>query len=827
LFEENLRFSKAISDTYKKIRLFGKDFDEDHKQKITREFFKEHGSNIINNIEIKYDLTSEEARVFTIYLACMSDFDKKVLGFDYKTMHEFFQNVWIKINHNQDEFRGRQQISSDSQKLIVHSDFSKFKVSVSLGFDSYFTLLNQNTFELWFSEQKCGNGYSICKSFKNIDDPLHKSVFNLAQKRTDKKFQSVLQKAGFNNYQSIDFSDSLFKCYTYYYDALGNNFLQKMKSSKYLHDLIFGLERNRVPDARQLASKLIKSAKDNHRLIALIQNGYTLNDDAKVVNHLNIINRKKQSLRILGEVFRFKPIKNGKGDHIVSIVGYSENLLKKLKRTHSDFDSELYSELNSIFKSISINKNCKIEEMVSSPNYTEILLFAYNEILHEIYQYLVDSKNFTSFELLKDGKTFVCSEIASEDISSVKLWLEKNQKMYSAKPYTVNYVWKLPSFGKLKEISRSNPTKLSETKELAFKKLFAYNDKEVLDFLKEIASNDFSEEDFEQKLKTNPEYSLIFSILYLLKGNTKSKLRKNLFEQGDTLRSLIFLDEKGNPIKVFGDDKELKSKENPILNIKMDFNEIFNTNRLLDRNILSTFPIAIKSGKSTTRYSELKFRFCRVDGKRAGEKGKKARELYIERLREKLGHIDEINDLIDILYLKPAISFNLLRGENRENMMKLFIFLFFEYFEVWEEFSNSIVIYLKQNLQLGANDMVSSKHLTNEGWRIALKSIEEDSDKKWLINYVVKNDSSIVIERKVKVLPAFVNIINKNTSKERFGYMEELTLFCNYNSLYMGVLESLKTEIMPLIAVDDKKEVDSKINFVWRNISEWMEKVCV
>lgn len=824
LFKENLKFSKEIYDSYTRNVFFGKGYDEDYKRKITREFFNKHGSDITENIRKRYNLISEEARVFTIYLACMSDFDKKVLGFDYGSMHEFFQNVWIKINHNQDEFRGKQQTSSNNLKVIVHSDFSRFKSSVSLGFDSYFTLLNHNKFELWFSEQKCGSSYSICKNFKNIGDPLHKSVFNLAQKRTNNKFQDILQRLGFTVLQSIDFSNSLFKRYTYYYDAQGNNFLQKMKSTKYKHDLIFGLERNMIPNAKQLTNKLIKSAKDNHRLIALMQNGYTLSDEAKVINHLDIINRKNQPIRIVGEIFSFKPIKNEKGDYIVSIEGYSKKLLKKLQKTHSVFNSELYYQLNSIFRSISISRNCKIEKTMVSPKYIESLLFAYNEILHEIYQYFVDSKNFVSFELLKDGKTFVCSEIASEDISNVKLWLKKNQKMYSAIPYTINYIWKLPLYGKLKEISRNNPIKLSESKELAFINLFSYNDKEVLDFLNDIDSNDFSEEDFEKRVKTNPEHSLIFNILYLLKGNTKLKLRKNLFEQGDLVRSLIFLDEKDNPIRVFEENKDFKERENPLLNIKIDFSEIFSMNRLLDRNILSTFPIAVKSGKSVIRNSELKFRFCRVDGKRAGEKGKKARKLYIERIREKLSHVEEINDLIEMLYLKPAISFNLLRGENRENMMKLFIYLFFEYFEVWEEFSNSIVIYLKQNLQLGANDMVSSKHLTDEGWRIALKSIEEDSDKKWLINYVVKNDSSIVIERRVKVLPAFVNIINKNTSKERFAYMEDLTLFCNYNSLYMDVLEILKTEIMPLMTVDDKKEVDSKINFEWRNISEWMEE---
>ncbi|MCE7749176.1 MAG: hypothetical protein GPJ51_12325 [Candidatus Heimdallarchaeota archaeon] len=827
LFKENLKFSKKIYDSYAKNSLFDKDFDEDYKSKTTRGFFKKHGSEITENIRKRYNLTFEEARVFTIYLACMSDFDKVVLGFDYKTMHEFFQNVWIKINHDQDEFRGKQQITSDYQKVIVHSDFSRFKSSVSLGFDSYFTLLNHNKFELWFSEQKCGTGYSICKTFRNMGGQLHKSVFSLAQKRTGNKFQDLLQRLGFTIHQSIDFSNSLFKRYTYYYDAKGNNFLQKMKSTKYKHDLIFGLERNGIPNAKHLAHKLIKSAKDNHRLIALMQNGYTLNDDAKVVNHLDITNRKKQPIRIMGEIFSFKPLKNEKDDHIISIEGYSEKLIKKLQRTHSVFDSELYYQLNSIFKSISISRNFTITELLSTNDYSENLLSAYNKLLFEIFQYFVNSDNFISFEILKEGKTFVCSEIATEDIANVKLWFEKNQKMYSAIPYTMNYIWKLPFYGKLKEISRNNPTKLSKYKELAFKKLFSYNDKEVLDFLKEITSKDFSEKDFKQKSKANPDYSLIFNILYLLKGNTRLKLRKNLFEQGDTIRSLIFVDEKGNPIRVFENDNDLKERENPILNFKMDFNEIFSINRLLDRNILSTFPIAIKSGKSVTRNSELKFRFCRVDGKRAGEKGKKARELYIERVREKLGHIDEINDLIDILYSKPAISFNLLRGENRESMMKLFIYLFFEYYEVWEEFSISIRNYLKKNLRFKEVNMVSSKNFVNSGWNITLKSVKEDTDKKWVLHYLVRNNNSKVIERKIKIFPAFVNIINKNTNKEHLADMNEVTLFCNFNPLFVSVLSTLENEIMPLISVADKKEIDSRINPVSKNITEWMEKVFV
>ena len=194
LFKENLRFSKEIYDSYNEICLFGKDFDEDHRRRITRNFFNEYGSDITKNIKKRYDLFPEEARVFIIYLACMSGFDKKVLEFDYSSMHEFFQNVWMKINHNQDEFREKQRITNDAQKQIVHSDFSRFKTGVTSGFDSYFVLLNQDKYEMWFSEQKCGRGYSICKNYKNINDPLHKSVFNLAQKRTDRKFQTLLQK---------------------------------------------------------------------------------------------------------------------------------------------------------------------------------------------------------------------------------------------------------------------------------------------------------------------------------------------------------------------------------------------------------------------------------------------------------------------------------------------------------------------------------------------------------------------------------------------------------------------------------------------------------
>ena len=825
LFKENLRFSKDIHNYYEKILLFGKDFDKEHKQRITRNFFDKYGSDIITSIKNRYDLSPEEARIFTIYLACMSDFDKNVLGFDYTSMHEFFQNAWMKINNNQDEFRGKQQISSDNQKPIVHSDFSRFKTSVTLGFDSYFTLLNQDKFELWFSEQKCGTGYSICKNYRNINDPLHKSIVDFAHKRTNKGFQNLLLKAGFAIHQSIEFSSALFKRYTYYYDALGNNFLQKMKSSKYLHDLIFGLERNKVPKAKQLAKTLIIAAKDNHRLIALIQNGYTSNNEKKVVNYLDIINRKKQSIRISGKIFTFKPIKNEKEEYVVSIEGYSDYLLKRLKETIPITNLDPYYELNSVFRSISLKKNCKISEKLSSDDYIESLLSAYNELLYEIYQYLTDSKNFTSFEKLRDGKTFVCSEIASEDISNVKLWLEKNQKMYSAVPYFMNYVWKLPFFGKLKEISRNNHIKLSETKELAFKKLFSYNDKEVLSFLKEITSSKFSEVDFEQKVKSNPEHSLIFSILYLLKGNTKLKLRKNLFEQGDTIRSLIFLDEKGNPISVFKNDKDFKAKDNPILNFKIDFNEIFSINRLLDKNILSTFPIAIKSGKSTTRYSELKFRFCRVDGKRAGEKGKRARELYIERIREKLGHIEEINDMIDILYSKPAISFNLLRSANRESMMKFFIYLFFEYYEVWEEFSSSLINYLKKNLQFGEKNMVSNKNLVNAGCNITLKSVKEDSDKRWLIHYVVTLKSDKMFERKVKALPAFINIINKNTDKEYFENMNEIALFCNFNALFLSVLSTLENEILPLFVIKYDKKKDFNGNYDRKSIVEWMEKV--
>ena len=827
LFKENLRFSKDIHNYYEKILLFGKDFDKEHKQRITRNFFDKYGSDIITSIKNRYDLSPEEARIFTIYLACMSDFDKNVLGFDYTSMHEFFQNAWMKINNNQDEFRGKQQIVIEAQKQIVHSDFSRFKTGVTSGFDSYFVLLNKDKFELWFSEQKCGRGHSICKNYKDINDPLHKSVFNLAQKRTNKKFRDLLQKTGFTIEQIIDFSVALFKRYTYYYDSLGNNFLLKMNFSKYKHDLIFGLERNEVSDAKQLTKKLIKSAKDNHRLIALIQNGFTINEDQKVINYLEIMNRKKQPIRVFGEIFTFKPIRNEKNEYILSVEGYSEKLLKRLKKTDSKLNPEPYDKLNSVIRSISLRKNCRISKILSSSKYVESLLSNYNELLYAIYQYLSDSKNFISFELLKEGKTFVCSEIASEEISAIKEWLEKNQRMYSAIPYTINYFWRLPFFGKLREISKNDNTKMSKTNELAFKRLFSYNDKDVLKFLSDISAPNFSEEEYEKRVKSNPEYSFIFSILYLLKGNTWLKLRKNLFEQGDMLRALILIDEQGLPFRVFGEDKKLKPVENPYLNIKVDFNKILSNNRLLDRNILSTFPIAIKSGKTEKRYPELKFRFCRTDGKRAGEKGKKARELHIERIREKLGHIEEVDDMIDVLYSKPAISFNLLRGENREIMMKLFIYLLFEYHEVWKEFDNSLMKHLNENIPFTTENMVLSNSFTNAEWGISVKSIKEDTDGRWLIHYIVKDKTTKAFERKIKVLPTFVNIINKNTSNEKLGHMKKLTLFCNHNSLYIQVLETLRSEIMPLVLIDDEEGIDSKMSYEWKNIIDWMEKACI
>ncbi|MCE7742558.1 MAG: hypothetical protein GOP50_08870 [Candidatus Heimdallarchaeota archaeon] len=826
IFRENLRFSQKIYDSYRKLDLFGKDLDRDYKRDITRDFFDKYGSDITDKIEKKYGLFYEEARVFTIYLACMADFDKTVLGFDYGSMHEFFQNVWMKINCNQDKLRQRQYVSDNEIKQIVHSNFSRFKTSVSSGFDSYFVLLNQEEFELWFVEQKCGNSYVICKNYKNIADPLHKSVFNLANRRTDRKLQDSLQQAGFTVLQSIDFAGALFRRYTYYYDAIGNNFLGKMKVQKYTHDLIFGIERNGFPNAKQLARKLIKAAKDNHRLIALIQNGLTLGEDRKVVKHIDLIDKKKQTIRIFGEIFTFKPTRNKKGEYIVAIEGYSRNLLKKMKKNDPKFNPAPYDQLNNIFQTISQGRNCRIKEKLSSDEYIKVILTNYNDILYEIFNYLTNKENFVSFEKLKDGRTFVCSEIASEEISPVREWLEYNQQRYSAIPYITNYLWKLPFFGKLREISRNDNLKMSKAKELAYKKLFSNNDNEVLSFLEEIQSDDFAEEDYEKRVKANPEYSFLFGLLYLLKGNTWLKLRKNLFEQGDTLRALVFLDEEGRPVRIFGDDEKLDSVENPYLNIKMDFYEIFSKNRLLDRNILSTFPIAIKSGKSAKRYPELKFRFCRADGRRAGEKGKEARRMYIERIREKIGHIEEINDVIDILISKPAIAFNLLRGENREVMMKLFIFLLFEYNEVWKEFSKSVIEYLEKKLQIPIDNMVLSNKFVKRGLSIKVNSVEVSSNGKWLFQYEVLKGSTKVLERKIEVLPAFTNIRNKNTSKENLN-LNELTLFCDHNPLYLNVLSILEAEVMPLILVKSEKNIISKIRKKWKNGVNWMEKACV
>lgn len=827
LFKENLKFSNKVYDSYEKNRLFGKDYDEDYKQNVTRDFFDKYGFDIINNVEARYGLFYEEARIFTLYLACMADFDKTVLGFDYGSMHEFFQNVWIKINSNQDEFRKKQLASNKDIKQIVHSNFSRFKTSVSTGFDSYFVLLNQSKFELWFSEQKCGRGHSICKNYKKIADLLHKSIFNLANKRTNRKFQDLLQKSGFTILQSIDFVGVLFKRYIYYYDALGNDFLVKMKVQKYTHDLIFGLERNGYPNAKQLARKLIKAAKDNHKLIALMQNGFTLDDNEKVVNFLDLVDRKKQSIRIFGEIFTFKPMKNKKGEYIVSIEGYSESLFKKIKKTNPKFDPEPYEKLNAIFQSISQERNSKIEGILRTSDYIETLLSSYNGLLYEIFNYLINCEKFVSFEKLKNGRTFVCSEVASEEISAVREWFERNQRLYSAIPYTTNYFWKLPFFGKLREISKNDKLKMSKTKELAYKRLFSHNDKEVLSFLEDLKSTGFSEEDYNKRVKANPEYSFLFGFLYLLKGNTWLKLRKNLFEQGDTLRALVFLDEEGKPTRIFGEDKGLSSVENPYMNIRIDFSEIFSINRLLDRNILSTFPIAIKSGKSTKRYPELKFRFCRADGRSAGEKGRKAREMYIERIREKLGHVEEINDIIDVLYSKPAISFNLLRGENRETMMKLFIYLLLEYDEVWKEFSKYLIEYLENNVPFRTSNFVLSNSFVNAGWNITLNSMTVSSTGKWLIHYEGLKESGEFFDRKIEVIPAFTNIIYKNSNKEKLGYMKELTLFCNYNRLYLSILSTLEKEVMPLVLMNNEKKIASKMSKKWKDNIDWMEKACV
>ncbi len=123
--------------------------------------------------------------------------------------------------------------------------------------------------------------------------------------------------------------------------------------------------------------------------------------------------------------------------------------------------------------------------------------------------------------------------------------------------------------------------------------------------------------------------------------------------------------------------------------------------------------------------------------------------------------------------------------------------------------------------------MVLNNSFVNAGWNIMIKSVEEVEDRNWLIHYIVTKKSLKVFERKVKILPAFVNISRKNTDKEFLVYKKELTLFCNYNSLYKKVLATLEAEIMPLVLFDSKEEMNSKPNYKWKNIIDWMEKVCV
>ncbi len=51
-------------------------------------------------------------------------------------------------------------------------------------------------------------------------------------------------------------------------------------------------------------------------------------------------------------------------------------------------------------------------------------------------------------------------------------------------------------------------------------------------------------------------------------------------------------------------------------------------------------------------------------------------------------------------------------------------------------------------------------------------------------------------------------------------------MFCNYNPLYLQVLSILESEIMPLVLINNKKK-NPKTDFKWKNIADWMEKVCV
>ena len=57
--------------------------------------------------------------------------------------------------------------------------------------------------------------------------------------------------------------------------------------------------------------------------------------------------------------------------------------------------------------------------------------------------------------------------------------------------------------------------------------------------------------------------------------------------------------------------------------------------------------------------------------------------------------------------------------------------------------------------------------------------------------------------------------------------MKELTLFCNYNQLYLGILSTLEKEIMPLVLMNNEKKLASKMSKKWKDNIDWMEKACV
>ena len=101
------------------------------------------------------------------------------------------------------------------------------------------------------------------------------------------------------------------------------------------------------------------------------------------------------------------------------------------------------------------------------------------------------------------------------------------------------------------------------------------------------------------------------------------------------------------------------------------------------------------------------------------------------------------------------------------------------------------------------------------------------SNGKWLIHYEGSKESGKSFDRKIEVLPAFANIINKNSNNEKLGHMKELTLFCNYNQLYLGILSTLEKEIMPLVLMNNEKKLASKMSKKWKDNIDWMEKACV